>query len=127
MHIRCRICHRLVRTRIISWDRPSYAAKLARRDNRIFALLSDGECNEGSVWEAAMLASAQKLDRLVAIIDYNKWRADRRMVALEPLAKWRAFGWHTIEVDGHDYDQLSEALSAFPRRRKADRCSRSYR
>ena len=97
----------------------SYAAKLARRDNRIFALLSDGECNEGSVWEAAMLASAQKLDRLVAIIDYNKWQATGRsqdVMALEPLAeKWRAFGWHTIEVDGHDYDQLSEALSGLPK------------
>jgi transketolase len=81
---------------------------------RVFALLSDGECDEGSTWEAALLAPAWKLANLTAIIDYNKIQSLGRVdeiVPLEPLAeKWRAFGWDTRELDGHDIPALVEAL-----------------
>jgi len=77
---------------------------------RVVALLGDGECNEGTIWEAAMMAAAQRVDNLMAIVDYNGWQATGRsdeVLALAPLAKkWRAFGWNTIEVDGHDMQQL---------------------
>lgn len=95
---------------------------LARRiqggDYRCFALLSDGECEEGSVWEAAMFASAQRIDSLVAVIDYNKWQATGRsneIMSLQPLAdKWRAFGWQTHEVDGHNLAALLAVLRSVP-------------
>ena len=81
---------------------------------RVFALLSDGECDEGSTWEAALLAPAWKLSNLTAIVDYNKIQSLGRVeevVPLEPLAeKWRAFGWDTREVDGHDIAALLEVL-----------------
>lgn len=81
---------------------------------RVFAVLSDGECNEGSTWEAAMWAPAQDLSNLTAIVDFNGQQAtgdSRRITKLEPLAdKWRAFGWQVIEVDGHDLTALCEAL-----------------
>ena len=83
------------------------AQRIRGLNGRSYALLSDGECNEGSIWEAAMLASSQKLGNLTAIVDYNKWQATGRsneVLALEPLSdKWQAFGWHTQEIDGHDY------------------------
>jgi transketolase len=87
-------------------------------DYRVYALLSDGECNEGSVWEAAMLAAAQKVDRLAVIVDFNKWQATGRseqVMALNPLAdKWRAFGWDACEVDGHDIAALTRLLERVP-------------
>ena len=83
---------------------------------RVFVIMSDGECDEGSVWEAAMFAPAQRLDRLTAIIDYNHWQATGRsdeVMALAPLRrKWEAFGWEAVEVDGHDLDALLAALRA---------------
>jgi len=92
------------------------AGKTLGLDYRTFVVLSDGECNEGSVWEAAMMAPAQKLDNLTAIIDYNRWQATGRseeVLALAPLAeKWKAFGWRTQEVDGHDMAALLRALRA---------------
>jgi len=95
------------------------AARLARLDYRVFVVMSDGECNEGSVWEAAMFAPAQRLGRLVVIVDYNKWQATGRsneVLSLASLAeKWRAFGWATREVDGHSISELSACLSGdFP-------------
>lgn len=85
---------------------------------RVFALLSDGENNEGSVWEAAMFAAAQKLDRLCVIVDYNKWQATARSnetLMLAPLVdKWRAFGWDAQEIDGHDVVKLAELMSNVP-------------
>ena len=79
-------------------------------------LLGDGECNEGSVWEAAMAASNFKAANLIAIVDRNRLRMDGKteeVMKLEPFAdKWRAFGWNVLEIDGHDFDQLDEALSA---------------
>lgn len=94
------------------------AARMQQRDYRVYAVLSDGECNEGSVWEAAMLAAAQGVNNLCVIIDFNKWQAtgrSREVMALDPLPeKWQAFGWHTQEIDGHDMPQLLDSLQQFP-------------
>jgi transketolase len=94
------------------------AARIQRRPSRFLALMSDGECEEGSVWEAAMFASAQKLDTVTVMIDYNKWQATGRsdeIMALAPLAeKWRAFGWDAREVDGHDLHALLAGLMKKP-------------
>ena len=80
----------------------------------VFAIISDGECNEGSIWEAAMFASAKSIDNLIVVIDYNKWQATGRSketLTLEPLRdKWESFGWQVIEIDGHEF---SEILIAF--------------
>ena len=95
------------------------AARIKKLHNRVYVLLSDGECNEGSVWEAAMFAAAQKLERLMVIIDFNKWQATGRseeVMALAPLAdKWRSFGWDTLETDGHDYATLVPLLNVLPK------------
>lgn len=94
------------------------ASKINKRPYRVYVCLSDGECNEGSVWEAAMTAPALKLDNLLAVVDYNKWQATGRsdeVLALGPLAdKWRAFGWDTVEVDGHDHAALHDAFTRHP-------------
>ena len=85
---------------------------------RVFALLSDGENNEGSVWEAAMFAAAQKLENVCVIVDYNKWQATARSnetLMLAPLRdKWAAFGWDAHEIDGHDVGALAEAMQHVP-------------
>ena len=92
------------------------AAKLDHRDYQTYALLSDGECDEGQTWEAALSAAQFKLDNLTAIVDCNRiqlsgWTRD--IMNLEPLnQKWQAFGWHTIDIDGHDFDQILTALQA---------------
>ncbi|MCC6232611.1 MAG: transketolase [Verrucomicrobiales bacterium] len=94
------------------------AGRLLGSDHRVFVCLSDGECDEGTVWEAAMFAAGQRLDRLVVIVDYNKWQATGRsneVMALAPLRdKWAAFGWSASEVDGHDLGALVKALGAVP-------------
>lgn len=94
------------------------AARIEGRGHRIVALLSDGECNEGSIWEAAMFAAAQRLDRVTIIIDFNKWQATGRsqeVMALDPLAdKWRSFGWRAREIDGHDMTALIAAFDEPP-------------
>lgn len=91
------------------------AAKIQNRSYRTFVLLSDGECNEGSVWEAAMFASAKNLDNVCAIVDFNKWQATGRsceVMALEPLSdKWKSFGWDAYEIDGHDMGSLVDTFS----------------
>lgn len=90
------------------------AARISHRASQVYVLLSDGECNEGSVWEAAMMAAAQQTGNLTAIIDFNKWQATGRseeVLALTPLAdKWRAFGWSVTEVDGHNLAALTDVL-----------------
>ena len=77
-------------------------------------MLSDGECNEGSIWEAAMLASAQNTTKLTVIIDYNKWQAtgrSQKILSLEPLrAKWESFGWFVKEINGHDFEEIKHSL-----------------
>ncbi|WP_029008348.1 transketolase [Azospirillum halopraeferens] len=94
------------------------AARIQGRAHRVFALLSDGECNEGSVWEAAMFAPARTLDNVCVIVDYNKWQATGRSnetLALAPLRdKWAAFGWDAHEVDGHDVDALVRLMERVP-------------
>lgn len=94
------------------------SARIQKRDFRVFALLSDGECNEGSIWEAAMFAAAQKLDNVAVIVDFNKWQATGRseeVLALNPLVdKWAAFGWKASRIDGHDMDALIRSLSNVP-------------
>jgi transketolase len=94
------------------------AARIQGRSYRVFALVSDGECNEGSVWEAAMFAPARCLDNLVVIIDFNGWQATGRsceIMALKPFReKWESFGWHAHEVDGHDLKQLVAMLQQVP-------------
>jgi len=89
-------------------------AKIKAKDIRVYALLGDGECNEGQIWEAAMSAPKYQLDNLTAIIDYNKFalsEAINKVMPLEPLYdKWLAFGWHVIEVNGHSVTQIINAL-----------------
>lgn len=91
------------------------AGKLDKKDYRVYALLGDGEIQEGQIWEAAMSASHYKLDNLCAILDYNSFQIDGRIediMALEPVVdKWKAFGWHTIEIDGHDFKQILDAYN----------------
>lgn len=90
------------------------AARLQGSSRRVFAVLSDAECNEGSVWEAAMFAAHHGLSNLVAIVDVNGQQAlgyTRDVLDLEPLAdRWRAFGWDVHEVDGHDLEAMASAL-----------------
>lgn len=92
------------------------AAQRSGDHGRVFVLMSDGELNEGSVWEAALFAGHHRLSGLRAVIDANGWQSFGRtddVLGLEPLAdKWRAFGWRAFEVDGHDFDQLSQHLDA---------------
>src|SRR5207253_9595982 len=89
------------------------AGRRDRRPYRVFVLLSDGECDEGSTWEAALFAPHHQLDNLFAIVDYNKilsFGTVKEVLDLEPFAdKWRAFGWSVREIDGHDHGQISQA------------------
>jgi len=91
------------------------AGRLDGRTYRVYVLLGDGEMDEGQVWEAAMAASHYELDSLTAILDRNRqqidgWTTD--VMTLEPLAdKWRAFGWHALEINGHDMEAILKALS----------------
>ena len=90
------------------------AAAIQKQDHSVFVLMSDGECQEGSVWEAAMLAPRLPLAPLTVLIDFNGWQAtgrSRDVMQMEPLAdKWRAFGWDAADVDGHNLPALLAAL-----------------
>lgn len=90
------------------------AARLAGRDRRTYVILGDGELNEGSVWEAAMFAAHRGLGRLVAVVDVNGMQQEgptAHVLDLAPLdAKWRSFGWHVVEADGHNHASLADAL-----------------
>jgi len=90
------------------------AEKIKKSDVRVYALIGDGESQEGQIWEAAMFASHNKLNNLIAFTDYNKMQIDGYVYEvnnLEPLAdKWRAFNWHTIEVDGHNVEEIYNAI-----------------
>jgi len=89
------------------------AARLDSKAYRTYVLLSDGECEEGQTWEAALSAAHFKLDNLTAIVDYNGIQLSgwiRDIMNLEPFTqKWQAFGWHTIDIAGHDFDQILPA------------------
>lgn len=97
----------------------SLAAKIDKKDWRVYVLLGDGEIQEGNIWEAAMAAAHYKCDNLCAILDYNGFQIDGRtcdIMNLEPLvAKWQAFGWQAIEIDGH---KMEEILSAYKKARE---------
>jgi len=90
------------------------SAKMDKRDYRVYVLLGDGEIQEGNVWEAAMACSHYKCDNLCAMLDYNGFQIDGKIkdiMNLEPLvAKWQAFGWHVMEIDGHN---IREILAAY--------------
>lgn len=92
----------------------SYANKVDEKNNHTYVILGDGECQEGSVWEGALSAPALGLSNLTVIIDHNKLQAMDRLeniVNMKPFAdKWKAFGWHVIEIDGHDHGQIREAM-----------------
>lgn len=90
------------------------ANRLDNRESRVFALLGDGECQEGVIWEAAMCAAHYKLDSLTAIVDRNDAQIDgttEHVMSLEPFAdKWRGFGWNVISIDGHNTDEIFDAV-----------------
>ena len=90
------------------------ANSISQIDCKAYVLVGDGECNEGSIWEAAMFASAQKLGNLVVIVDFNKWQATGRscdVMSLKPLKeKWTAVGWNVHEIYGHDMKLLIDTL-----------------
>lgn len=94
------------------------ALKMAGGSQRVFVVLSDGECDEGSNWEAILFAAHHRLDHLVAIVDYNKIQSLAPVpetIELEPFAaKWRAFNWGVVEVAGHDHHALAQAFSSLP-------------
>lgn len=100
----------------------SLAAKLDQQDYRTYCLMGDGEVQEGNIWEAAMAAAHHKCDNLCAILDYNGFQIDGRVadvMAIEPLAdKWRSFGWHVVEVDGHQMAALHKAFDTAKKTKK---------
>jgi len=102
------------------------AAKKDGQQYRVFTLLSDGECDEGSIWEAALFAPHHQLENIVAIVDYNKIQAFgmvKEVLNLEPLAnKWLAFGWAVQEIDGHSFEQIESALLSVPFKPRQPSC-----
>ncbi len=96
----------------------AYAGKLEQKKFRVFAILSDGECDEGSTWEAALFAGHHGLDNLVIIVDYNKLQGygfTKDVLNLEPFAaKWQAFGWQAREIDGHNFSEIIGAFQKVP-------------
>ena len=96
----------------------AYAGKLDKKTWRVFAVLSDGECDEGSTWEGALFAGHHGLDNLIAIVDYNKLQGygyTKDILDLEPFAaKWRAFGWEATEINGHEYSEIITTLQKIP-------------
>ena len=91
------------------------AAKMNGQKHRVYCIIGDGECDEGAVWETALIAHQYKLDNLIVTIDFNKIQSlapVEETIALEPLDdKWRSFGWHVIRVNGHDHDALHAAYA----------------
>lgn len=92
----------------------AYGAQKDNKQHKVFVICGDGECNEGAVWEAALVANHYKLNNLVAVIDHNKMQSldfCENTITLSPFAdKWRAFGWNVIDIDGHDHDALRDAF-----------------
>lgn len=96
----------------------AYVGKIDNKKFKVFAILSDGECDEGSTWEAVLFAGHHKLDNLVAIVDYNKLQGfgtTEEVLSLEPFSsKWRDFGWSVKEINGNNIENLIKALSILP-------------
>ena len=91
------------------------AGRLDRRPYNVYVMLGDGEVEEGQVWEAAMFAAHYKLDNLIAFLDRNKLQIDgetEKVMSIEPIAdKWKAFGWEVMEINGHDFNEIIEAVN----------------
>ena len=89
------------------------SSKILKKNFMTYVLMSDGECNEGSVWEAALFASAKRLNNLCAFVDYNKWQATGRSKDILNLGslskKFKQFGWNVVEIDGHNHDLIFKA------------------
>lgn len=102
------------------------AGRLDGKLYRTWVLLGDGECQEGQVWEAAMAAPNYELDTLTAIVDFNRYQLDgavEDIQSLEPFGdKWRAFGWHVLEIDGHDMAAVLEAMHQAMQHRDSPTC-----
>ncbi len=100
----------------------SLAAKMDKKDYRVYVLMGDGEIQEGNIWEAAMAAAHYSCDNLCAILDYNRFQIDGKIediMGLEPLSdKWRAFGWHIIEIDGHNIEKILHAYQEARNKKK---------
>lgn len=94
------------------------AGKIDKKNYRVVVVLGDGECQEGTIWEAALFAPQHMLDNLIVIVDYNKFQAMDRVeliTGLEPFAdKWRAFGWAVREIDGHSFEEMESVFSELP-------------
>jgi len=94
------------------------SAKKDGKNHRVFVLMSDGECQIGSTWEAALFSAHHKLDNLIGIVDHNKLQAFGRIediLNLKPLnEKWRSFGWKVKEIDGHNFSEIESAFSKIP-------------
>jgi len=92
----------------------AYADMLAKNGQMNYVLVGDGECNEGSIWEAASVAGRIGLSNLCVIVDYNKWQATGRYDDLSGgslVAKWESFGWETLEINGHDYEEMKDTFA----------------
>jgi transketolase len=96
----------------------AYAGRLKDAGHRVFCLLSDGECDEGSTWEAILFGGHHSLTNLVAIVDYNRIQGIAQIgdvLELEPFAaKWESFGWAVMQIDGHDHEALNSVLADLP-------------
>lgn len=94
----------------------AYANKADKKGSHVYVVLGDGECQEGSIWEGALSAPTLQLDNLTVVIDHNKLQAMdalEKIVQMNPFAdKWKAFGWNVVEIDGHNYAEIREALLA---------------
>lgn len=90
------------------------AARLDKKDYRVYCITGDGECHEGQIWEAAMTSSHHKLDNLTVFVDHNKYQIDGKVEDIKSLApfadKWKAFGWNVLSCDGHNMRSIIEAL-----------------
>lgn len=98
----------------------AYVGKIDKKKHRIFAILSDGECDEGSTWEAILFAGHHKLDNLVVIVDYNKLQGygfTKDVLDLEPFTqKWQSFQWEVAEIQGHNFDEILTTFRTLPLR-----------
>ena len=95
----------------------SLADKINKKNNKHIVLMSDGECNEGSVWEAAMFITGKKLKNIIVFIDCNKWQATDKtddILKFEPIKKkWQSFGWNVKEINGHSFKEIENSLNNF--------------
>ncbi len=100
----------------------AYTFKKDRKDNKVFVVIGDGECNEGAVWEAALFSNHFRLSNLIAIIDYNHMQSldfcENTLEMINPSEKWHAFGWRVMNIDGNDHNELRKAFK--------DACNEDY-